>query len=65
MHTPDAPLNVVTDGIERVGSKLLALFDALAPRLLGKTEAEIEALLMDAVREALEELPPDDGPIAA
>ena len=61
MHTSDT----IQDAIDRVRDKLLALFDALAPRLIGKTEAEIEALLMDAVREALAELPPDDGPIAA
>ena len=61
MHTSDTTL----DAIDRVRDKLLALFDALAPRLIGKTEAEIEALLMDAVREALEELPTDDGPMAA
>ncbi|MCH8951452.1 MAG: hypothetical protein IID49_04870 [Proteobacteria bacterium] len=61
MHTSDT----IQDAIDRVRDKLLALFDALAPRLIGKTEAEIEALLMDAVREALEELPTDDGPMAA
>ena len=61
MHTSDT----IQDAIDRVRDKLLALFDALAPRLIGKTEAEIEAMLMDAVREALEELPTDDGPMAA
>ena len=61
MHTSDT----IQDAIDRVRDKLLALFDALAPRLIGKTEAEIEAMLMAAVTEALAELPPDDGPIAA
>ena len=54
MHT------TTQDTIDRVRDKLLALFDALAPRLIGATQAEIEALLTDAVAEALEELPPDD-----
>ena len=57
--------DTIQDAIDRMRDKLLVLIDALAPRLIGKTEAEIEALLMDAVREALEELPTDDGPRAA
>ena len=55
----------IDDAIDRVRDKLLALFDALAPRLIGATQAEAEALLEAAVREALEELPPDNGPMAA
>ncbi len=50
----------IDDAIDRVRDKLLALFDALAPRLIGATQAEAEAMLEAAVREALEELPPDD-----
>ena len=61
MHTPDT----TQDAIDRMRDKLLALFDAMAPRLIGATQAEIEAMLTEAVIEALEELPPDDGPIAA
>ena len=61
MHTHDT----IQDAIDRVRDKLLTLFDTLAPHLIGKTQAEIEALLMAAVVEALEELPPDDGPMAA
>ena len=61
MHTSDT----IQDAIDRVRDKLLALFDALAPRLIGKTQAEIEAMLSEAVAEALEELPTDDGPRAA
>ena len=61
MHTTDT----VNDTIDRMRDKLLALFDALAPRLIGATLADAEAMLMGAVIEALEELPPDDGPIAA
>ncbi len=61
MHTHDT----IQDAIDRVRDKLLTLFDALAPRLIGATQAEAEALLMEAVIEALKELPPDDGPMAA
>ena len=61
MHTSDT----IQDAIDRVRDKLLALFDALAPRLIGKTEAEIEGMLMAAVTEALAELPPVDDPTAA
>ena len=55
----------IDDAIDRVRDKLLTLFDALPPRLIGATQPEIEAMLDAAVREALEELPPDDGPMAA
>ncbi len=51
--------------IERVRGELLAQIDAMAPRLIGATEAEFEAVFMEAVLEALKELPPDNGPIAA
>ena len=61
MHTPDT----TQDAIDRMRDKLLALFDAMAPRLIGATQSDAEAMLMAAVHEALEELPPDDGPIAA
>ena len=57
--------NSTQDTIDRMRDKLLALFDALAPRLIGATLADAEAMLMGAVIEALEELPPDDGPMAA
>jgi len=46
----------VAAGIERVGAKLLALIDAMAPRLIGATQAETEAMLTDACHEALKEL---------
>ena len=55
MHT------TTQDTIDRVRDKLLTLFDALAPRLIGATLAEAEAMLSEAVAEALEELPPDDA----
>ncbi len=58
MHTPDT----TQAAIERMRDKLLALTDALAPRLIGAPQAEVEAKLMEAVLEALKELPPDDGP---
>ena len=46
----------VAVGIERVRAKLLALIDAMAPRLIGATQAEVEAMLTDACHEALKEL---------
>ena len=60
-HTSDAPLNlaverVVASGIDRVRSKLLALCSEIAPRLVGAKQADAEAMLMDAVHEALDEL---------
>ncbi len=51
--------------IERVRGEMMAQIDAMAPRLPAATEAEFEAMFTDAVIEALKELPPDDGPIAA
>lgn len=56
MHTPDT----TQAAIERMRDKLLALTDALAPRLIGAPQAEVEAKLMEAVLEALKELPPDN-----
>ena len=55
MHTSDT----IQDAIDRVRDKLLALFDALAPRLIGATQVEAEAMLSEAVAEALEELLPE------
>ena len=53
-------------GIERVRSKMEELSAKIAPRLAAaQTVAEAEAMFTDIVREALEELPPDDGPGAA
>jgi len=57
--------NTIQAAIERMRDKLLELTDALAPRLIGATQAEAEALLMGAVIEALKELPPEDDPEAA
>ncbi len=61
----------ITDAIDRMRDKLLALTDAMAPRLIGAPQADVEAMLMEAVHEALEELDavaeaafPEDDPKA-
>ena len=60
---------LVTDALEHVKAKMLAVCEAVAPLVIGKTEAEAEAIIHDAIAEALEELADeadaamaDDGP---
>ncbi len=62
----------VAAGIERVRAKMLELHEKMAPRMIGVTQADAEAMLMEAVREALKELDavaeaavPEDDPEAA
>jgi hypothetical protein len=56
----------VATGIERVRVRVLELFSEIAPNLASaETVAEAEAMLTDAIQEALEELDPNDGPQAA
>ena len=56
----------VAAGIERVRVRVLELFSEIEPNVASaETVAEAEAMLTDAVQEALEELEPKDGPQAA
>ncbi len=58
MHTP----KTAQAALDRVWAKMLELPEKMAPRMIGVTQADAEAMLMEAVREALKELDPDDGP---
>ncbi len=68
MHTP----KTAQAALDRVWAKMLELPEKMAPRMIGVTQADAEAMLMEAVREALKELDavaeaavPEDDPEAA